>query len=145
MSAGTLYTFPESGNSYKVRLLAGLLGITLEHAEIDFVAEQQRSPEFLKINPRGEVPCLVDGDHKFTDSSAILVWLAGKHGDGGKVGQGPSTYWSSHTHEQAQIVDWLSFANSWVQYGVFVSLMYSPHNQTYESRDLADHSFSPAS
>jgi glutathione S-transferase len=34
MSAGTLYTSPGSGNSYKIRLLAGILGIDLKHEEI---------------------------------------------------------------------------------------------------------------
>jgi glutathione S-transferase len=34
MSAGTLYTSSGSGNSYKVRLLAGILGIDLKHEEI---------------------------------------------------------------------------------------------------------------
>ena len=100
-------------------------------------ADQQHSPEFLKINPRGEVPALVDGDRTFSDSSSILVWLAGKYDDAGAA-KGPSSYWSNDLYEQAQIVDWvslpycqhlrsitdigfyqLSFANSWVQYGPY--------------------------
>lgn len=107
MSAGTLYTFQGSGNSYKVRLLEALLGIELKHQELDFLADEQHSPEFLKINPRGEVPCLVDGDKTFNDSSSILTWLAGKWGDKGS-GKGPSSYWSNDLYEQAQIVNWVS-------------------------------------
>lgn len=106
MSHGTLYSFSESGNSYKVRLYAALHNIDLKIEELDFLADQQHSPEFLKINPRGEVPCLVDGDKTFSDSSSILVWLAGKYGDGAK-GTGPSSYWSSDLYEQTQIVDWV--------------------------------------
>ena len=106
MSAATLYTFIGSGNSYKVRLLEALLGIKLKHEELDFLADQQHSPEFLKINPRGEVPCLVDGDKVFNDSSSILVWLAGKWGDNGSS-QGPSSYWSKDLYEQAQILNWV--------------------------------------
>lgn len=37
MSAGTLYTFSGSGNSYKIRLLEAFLGINLNHQEIDFL------------------------------------------------------------------------------------------------------------
>lgn len=70
-------------------------------------ADQQHSPEFLKINPRGEVPALVDGDRTFSDSSSILVWLAGKYDDAGAA-KGPSSYWSKDLSEQAQIVDWAS-------------------------------------
>ena len=107
MSAGTLYTFIGSGNSYKVRLLEALLGVQLKHEELDFLADEQHQPKFLKINPRGEVPCLVDGDKVFADSSSILTWLAGKWGDGGKE-NGPSSYWSNDLYEQAQIIDWVS-------------------------------------
>lgn len=69
---------------------------------------QQNSPEFLRINPRGEVPCLVVGDKTFSDSSSILVWLAGKWGDDGTEGSAPSSYWSNDVYEQAQIVNWVS-------------------------------------
>ncbi|KAM0708160.1 hypothetical protein Q7P35_004810 [Cladosporium inversicolor] len=79
----TLYTFSGSGNSYKIRLLQALLGIDIKYEELDFLADQQHSPEFLKINPRGEVPALVDGDRTFSDSSSILVWLAEKYDDTG--------------------------------------------------------------
>ena len=107
MSAGTLYTFIGSGNSYKIRLLEALLGIQLKHEELDFLADEQHQSKFLKINPRGEVPCLVDGDKTFADSSSILTWLAGKWADGGKK-EGPSSYWSNNLYEQAQIIDWVS-------------------------------------
>ncbi|KAJ5116575.1 hypothetical protein N7456_000923 [Penicillium angulare] len=130
MSTGTLYTFSGSGNSYKIRLLEAFLGINLKHEEIDFLGDQQHSPEFLKINPRGEVPTLVDGDKTFTDSSSILIWLAGKWDDEGKA-EGPSSYWSNDLYEQAQIVNWLSFANSWVQYGVFVNRAILSYNGPY--------------
>lgn len=115
--APKLYTYKESGNSYKVRLFASLLNIELEEVEIDFFNEQHHSEEFLAINPRGTIPTLVDGDKTFTDSSAILVYLAGIHSGPGST-KVPSSYWSSDAVEQAQIVDWLAFTASWVQFGV---------------------------
>lgn len=72
----------------------------------NFQADQQHSPEYLKINPRGEVPTLVDGEKKFNDSSSILVWLAGKWNDQGED-KGPSSFWSSDLYEQSQIVNWV--------------------------------------
>ncbi|KAL9047901.1 MAG: hypothetical protein Q9162_007917 [Coniocarpon cinnabarinum] len=110
MSPPTLYTFSGSGNSYK--------------------KDEQHSSAFLKVNPRGEVPCLVDGDKTFNDSSSILLWLAGKYGDP-DTPHGPSSYWSNDLYEQAQIVNWLSFANSWVQYGVFTNRAILSYNGPY--------------
>jgi len=78
-----------------------------QHALIQ--ANQQNSPEFLKINPRGEVPCLVIDDNRIlNDSSSILVWLAGNCGDDGTQSSAPSSYWSADLFEQAQIVNWVS-------------------------------------
>ena len=108
-----LYSSIHSGNSYKVILLASLIGEDLEIINLNLSKKEQRDASFLAINPRGEVPTLVDCDHTFTDSSAALVYLAGKHP--------ASKYWSTDIIEQASIVDWLAFANSWVQYGVFTA------------------------
>lgn len=118
-----LYSYKESGNSYKIRLLAALLDIDLEIIEVDFLNDEQHSASFLKINPRGEVPVLVDGDKTFTDSSAILVYLAGQKPE--------SKWWSNNLAEQAAIVDWLAFANSWVQYGVFTARAILSFNGPY--------------
>lgn len=109
-----LYSYNESGNSYKVRLLASLLKVDLEIVELDYFSDEQHSEKFLKINPKGEVPALVDGDIVLTDSAAILVYLAGKYSD-------KNTWWSEDLVEQAKIVDWLAFAASWVQFGVFTA------------------------
>ncbi|KAJ5183622.1 hypothetical protein N7492_001238 [Penicillium capsulatum] len=109
----TLYSYKESGNSYKVRLLAAFLGIQLDIVEVDFLGDEQHGEKFLAINPKGEVPTLVDGDLVLTDSAAILVYFAGKHANTG--------WWSSDVVEQAHITDWLAFSASWVQYGVFIA------------------------
>lgn len=38
-------------------------------------------PQVLALNPTGKIPVLVDGDTVITDSSAIMTYLADKHGD----------------------------------------------------------------
>lgn len=115
-----LYTYSESGNAYKVRLLISFLGLTskVQEVELDFLGDEQHSPQFLSINPRGEVPTLVDEENGKTlrDSAAILLYLAGKYGQEAK-----NKWWSSDVVEQAEITEWLAFAASWVQYGVFTA------------------------
>jgi len=117
MARPKLFTYKESGNCYKVRLLAALLQIDLQEIELDFDNDEHKSPKFLLISPRGTIPTLVDGDRVFTDSSAILVYLAGTHTDAGSS-KTPSSWWSVDIAEQAAIVDWLAFAATWVENGV---------------------------
>jgi glutathione S-transferase len=112
-----LYTHFESGNSYKPRLLASLLNIRIEEVAVDMFKLQHKSTEYLAINPRGTVPALMDGDNVFTDSAAMLVYLAGTHPDPGS-NKTPSSYWSTDPVEQAGITDWLAFATYWVHLGV---------------------------
>ncbi|RDW91762.1 hypothetical protein BP5796_01156 [Coleophoma crateriformis] len=117
MASLRLYTLDQSGNSYKVRLLAALLGITLELIEVDMANDELHSPEFLAMNPRAQIPVLVVGDKTFTDSAAILVYLAGSYPDVGST-KTPSSFWSNDIAEQAAIVDWLAFATGWIHNGV---------------------------
>ncbi|MBI3991934.1 MAG: glutathione S-transferase family protein [Candidatus Lambdaproteobacteria bacterium] len=54
------------------------LGLEYEHDPVP--SSQTRTPEFLKINPNGHVPVLVDGDLKLFESMAINLYLAQKYG-----------------------------------------------------------------
>lgn len=61
------------------------LGIPYEVKTIDLSKGEQKSEEFLKINPRGKVPALVDNVNQVTicESLAILQYLAATWGKGG--------------------------------------------------------------
>ena len=108
-----LYTFEESGNSYKVRLLLSFIGIECEQVDVDLMAGEQHQSAYLAVNPRGEVPALVDGSLVLRDSAAIMIYLAHRNG--------VQPWWSEDAAEQAKIMEWLAFAASWVQYGVFTA------------------------
>jgi len=70
-----LYDYPLSGHAHRARLFLSLLNIPYENIETDLAGGQHKSPEFLAMNPFGEVPVLVDGDAVVRDSNAILVYL----------------------------------------------------------------------
>ena len=70
-----LYGHEISGNCYKVRLLLELLTIQYEWVKVDVLKGEQKSPEYLALNPFGQVPLLVEDDTKLADAQAILVYL----------------------------------------------------------------------
>jgi glutathione S-transferase len=54
------------------------VGLPYEHIPTDQDSGENRTPEYLAINPSGKVPTLVDGDFVLTESLAINLYLAGK-------------------------------------------------------------------
>jgi glutathione S-transferase len=73
-----LYTNLFSPNARKVHAVANELGIELETQTVDLRGGEQRTPEYLALNPNGKVPTLVDGDTVLWESNAIVCYLAGK-------------------------------------------------------------------
>jgi glutathione S-transferase len=73
-----LYMNALSPNVRRVRLTAAVLGIQLEEKTLDLRKGEQKSPEYLAVNPHGTVPALVDGDFVLTESRAIMQYLASK-------------------------------------------------------------------
>jgi glutathione S-transferase len=76
-----LYTFPLSGHAHRVQLFMSLLNLPFEMVSVDLRKGEQKSPEFLALNPLGQVPVLQDGALTLTDSNAMLVYLATKYAD----------------------------------------------------------------
>lgn len=72
----TLYSSGSSGNSYKVRLMLAKLGRPFRLIEVDIFAGENRTPEFLAMNPEGRVPLLAVDGHFLAESNAILFYLA---------------------------------------------------------------------
>lgn len=66
--------------------------------------EQTKEPAYLKLNPSGAVPTLVDGDFVLTQSAAILDYLAELNPDAQLIGDTPQA--------RAETRRWLSFCNS---------------------------------
>lgn len=74
----TLYSMHRSGNSYKVRLALAHLAIPFRLVEIDILQGESHTPEFLEMNPNGQVPLLeVMPGRYIAESNAILWYVAG--------------------------------------------------------------------
>ena len=96
-----LYEFAPT-RSIRVRWTLQELGVEYESIPVNLIAGEHRRPEFLKINPAGKIPVLVDGDLVLTESVAIVLYLAEKYRQKGLL--------PTNLTERAQVNRWLLFA-----------------------------------
>jgi glutathione S-transferase len=96
-----LYEFGPT-RSIRVRWTLQELGVDFEAVTVNLRAGEHRRPEFLKLNPAGKLPVLVDDDLVLTESVAIVLYLAEKYPDKGLV--------PTDLTQRAQVYRWLLFA-----------------------------------
>ena len=76
----TLYDFELSADCYAVRLMMSILGVRYEAVSVDiYPGADNRANWFLKLNPEGTLPVLVDDGFVVRDASPCLIHLAGKY------------------------------------------------------------------
>ena len=94
-----VYGDSRSGNCYKIQLLCSELGIEYDWEEVDILAGDTHTPEFLAMNANGKIPTLALPDGRFlSESNAILFYLA----------EG-SEYFAGDHYARAEIMQWLNF------------------------------------
>lgn len=101
MAEYTLYCFAQSGNAYKAALMLNLCGADWTPRFVDYFNGETRTPAYRAINEMGEVPVLVQGDRKISQSGVILDYLAERFGKFG---------WSNN-EERREILRWTLFDN----------------------------------
>lgn len=74
-----LHGYWRSGASYRVRIALNLKGLGYDLAAHDLRKGEQKTADYLALNPQGMVPALQDGDLIVTQSPAILEWLEETH------------------------------------------------------------------
>lgn len=82
MAEYKLYCFAQSGNAYRVALMLNLIGADWQPVYVDFFeAGETRTPKYrTDVNEMGEVPALLHGDRKLSQSSVCLTYLAKRSG-----------------------------------------------------------------
>jgi glutathione S-transferase len=123
-----LYYHPMSGHSHRARLLLSLLGLQHELIEVDLRKAEHKSPEFLKLNPFGQVPVLVDGDIVVADSNAILVYVAKKYSKTDWLPDDPAA--------AATVQRWLSVAAGEIAYGPAAARLITVFGAKYNPEDV---------
>jgi glutathione S-transferase len=110
-----LYGRETSGNTYKARLLMAFLEVAYEQIEIRLGpgGRNQVDGSYRSINPRGQVPTLVDAGAVLWGSTAVLAYLAAQFD--------PSGRWLPR-HDPAslgRVMQWLELAQNEISTGLF--------------------------
>ena len=74
-----LHGYWRSGASYRVRIALNLKGVAYDQAPHDLRQGEQKSADYLALNPQGMVPALEVDGQVLTQSPAILEWLEETH------------------------------------------------------------------
>lgn len=104
-----LYRSVISGHAHRAELCLSLLDLPYTTIDVDLRAGHQRSPEFLELNPFGQVPVIDDSGTVVSDSNAILVYLATKYGN--------EQWLPRDAFGAAQVQRWLSVAAGDIAFG----------------------------
>jgi glutathione S-transferase len=96
-----LYGF---GPTRSLRALWSLreLGVDFDFEGVNLLAGEHQRPEFLRLNPAGKVPVLVDGDLVISESAAIVLYLAEKYPEKNLL--------PANLRTRAQVYRWVMFA-----------------------------------
>lgn len=75
-----MITLYGEGRGFRVAWLLEEMGLPYRLRPVDMLTGVENDPEFLKINPAGFIPAIVDGDVTMVESIAILEYLMGRYG-----------------------------------------------------------------
>jgi len=103
MAEYQLYCFAQSGNAYRVALMLNLVGADWQPIFVDFFGKGvPRTPEYREnVNEMGEVPVLVHGGKKLSQSGVCLTYLANRSGKFRPAGE----------DEELEALRWIIFDN----------------------------------
>jgi len=87
---------PTASRAARALWIAHELDIPFEHVGMEM--KDLKTPEYLKVNPNGKVPTLVDGDFKLFESMAINLYLAKRFNKDG--------FWPATPEDQARCYQW---------------------------------------
>jgi glutathione S-transferase len=98
----TIFGFDFSSPSNKVRFAANAIGLKYEYKQVNLLAGEQKTPDFLKLNPIGRVPAIDDNGFKVFESAAIIKYLADKNN---------SPLYPKDLQKRTIVDQWIDFAN----------------------------------
>lgn len=123
-----LYYFPLSGHAHRAHLGLSLLGVPHDIVEVDLKGGEHKKPQFLAMNPFGQVPVLEDDGIYISDSNAILVYVAKKYN---------RTDWlPDDARGAAEVQRWLSVAAGELAYGAAAARLITVFGASFNPQEV---------
>ncbi|MGL6242578.1 glutathione S-transferase family protein [Pseudomonas sp.] len=132
MQAIKLYNFPRSGHAHRVELMLSLLQLPTEVIFVDLAKGAHKQPDYLALNPFGQVPAIDDQGVVLADSNAILVYLAQKYGNGRWLPADPVG--------AARVQRWLSVAAGPIAFGPARARLITVFGASYNAEEVIAYS-----
>jgi len=133
-----LYEFPPT-RSIRARWTLQELGVEFESVWIDGRKGDFRRPDFLKLNPAGKIPVLVDGELVLNESVAICLYLGEKYPHGNLL---PSDFAT-----RTELNRWLWFTVTELEQPLWRmarhTFLYPPEKRSPQDIALAKEDFAP--
>jgi glutathione S-transferase len=109
----TIYGSPRS-RTMRTLWTAAELGLTYTHNPVAWDDPALKESEFLRLNPAGTIPTIVDDDYALAESLAINLYLARKYGS-----RRPAPLYPADPRDEADVWRWTLWAQAslepWVQ------------------------------
>jgi len=91
---------PTASRAARALWMVNELGVPFEHIALEM--KDLKNPDYIKINPNGKVPAMIDGDLTLFESMAINLYLAKKYNKDG--------IWPSSLEDEARAYQWSFWA-----------------------------------
>ncbi len=108
----------EKSRAFRVLWLLEELQLPYEHISLNFNEGEHRSADFLRLNPSGKVPVVVDGDRVIHESSAILLYLMDTYGQ-------TSPLAVTTPEKRTELYQWLFYGSSELEQGLWTAARHS--------------------
>jgi len=123
-----LYNFPKSGHAHRIELMLSLLNLPTELVFVDLAKGAHKQPDFLALNPFGQVPVIDDNGTVIADSNAILVYLAKKYDNGAWLPEEPAA--------AARVQRWLSVAAGPLAFGPAAARLVTVFGASFDADEV---------
>lgn len=134
-----LYDMTAAPNPRRVRIFVAEKGIEMEYQQVDMMAQEHKSPDFLKMNPSGKIPVLETDEGFIAESVAICRYLEAVYPEPNLFGATPFELGRIEMHNRIlELEMWSQIGVSWVNGPVVAKMAPGRFKQNPQAKEASD-------